>query len=179
MNPFAIATLQLDELFEFLKDDAVGVAFYLEENDEGQYLVAKKAFTDERSALCIEAKEQFPVERISVEYPRDDQDRPVTHFEFLQDRKIMGLAYFSIDQFRMMKRCGNQIALFGGLLDMGEPNIGPKQLGGKYATLMAEVVNPVKVGRNDNYDPLAPAYEPVSFAIGFPCPPHWKNFGDE
>ncbi|MBK7475472.1 MAG: hypothetical protein IPI11_05430 [Haliscomenobacter sp.] len=45
MNPFAIATLQLDELFEFLKDDAVGVAFYLEENDLGQYLIAKKAIS--------------------------------------------------------------------------------------------------------------------------------------
>lgn len=59
MNPFAIATLQLDELFEFLKDDAVGVAFYLEENDEGQYLVAKKAFTDKEVPCALKPKNSF------------------------------------------------------------------------------------------------------------------------
>jgi hypothetical protein len=178
MNPFAIATLQLDELFEFLKDDAVGVAFYLEENDEGQYLVAKKAFTDARNALCIEAKEQFPVERISVEYPKDDQGRSVTHFEFLQDRKIMGLAYFSIDQFRMMRQRGNRVVLYGGLVDLGGVDSAHKKYTGKFATLMAEVIDPVKLGPNDSYDPEAPAYEPLSFGFGVPCPPSWNNFGE-
>ncbi|MBK6947587.1 MAG: hypothetical protein IPH16_05425 [Haliscomenobacter sp.] len=129
--------------------------------------------------MRIIAGEHFPLEKILMDYPTDDQGRRVTHFEFLEDRKIMGLAYFGIDQLRMMQPRGNRIALFGGLLDMGEPNIGRKQLSSKYATLMAEVVNPVKVGPNDNYDPQAPAYEPLSFAIAFPCPPSWRNFGVE
>ncbi len=178
MNPFAIAFLQLDELFEFLKDDAVGVAFYVEENEMGQYLVAKKAISS-GGALRIIAGDFFPLDRIAIDYPTDGKGQRVTHFEFLEDRKKMGLAYFSIGQLRMMRPRGNKIALFGGMLEMGSEDTGRKQLSGKYITLMAEVVDPVKVGPNDHYDPEAPAYEPLSFAAGMPCPPSWNNFGGE
>ena len=176
MNPFAIAFLQLDELFEFLKDDAVGVAFYVEENKLGQYLVAKKAISS-GGALRLIAGEQFPLDQIAMDYPTDDQGRRVTHFEFLEDRKKMGLAYFSVDQLRMMRPRGNRIALFGGMVDMGSADTGRKGLSEKYNTLIAEVINPVKVGPNDNYDPENPAYEPLSFATGWQCPPGWSPFG--